>query len=419
MKIHLISLGCDKNLTDSEKMLALSCERGYEFTDDPSVADVILVNTCAFILDAEQESVNTILEMAEVKKKDARLVVTGCLAERFKDDIKKEIPEVTDIIGNSEVENYLFENNVTKRVVTTGGHFAYLKIAEGCNKRCTYCIIPFLRGAYRSHPMEDLIEEAKSLAEGGVKELILVAQETTLYGIDIYKKKALPELLRRLSEIDGIEWIRIMYMYPEEITDELLETMKELPKVLHYFDIPIQHASDNILTAMGRRTRQSEIKERIEKIRSLLPDAVLRTTMIAGFPGETEEDFEELLRFIDETDFDRLGCFAYSKEKGTAAAKIKPQIPKRIKEKRRDAVMELQQQKAFEKASSRIGNVYRVIIEGRLPEEDVYVGRTYMDAPDVDGLVYFKAGKREYMTGDMVDVRVTAANGYDLEGEKI
>lgn len=416
-KIHLVSLGCDKNLCDSEKLLALSVKEGYEFTDVPEEADVIVVNTCAFILDAQQESVDTVLEMAERKK--GELIITGCLAERFRDEIQKEIPEVDRVIGNSELQDYLFREHVKDRVVTTGGHYAYLKIAEGCDKRCTYCIIPYLRGGYRSVPMEDLIAEAEELAGRGVKELILVAQETTVYGKDLYGEKKLPELLNKLSEIDGIEWIRCMYMYPEEITDELIETVKNNDRICHYFDMPIQHSSDAVLKMMGRRTTGSEIRERIGHIRKEIPDACIRTTMISGFPGETEDDHQDLLQFIEEMDFDRLGCFAYSREDGTPAASFSDQIEEETKNRRRDEVMELQQEMAFEKAETRIGSVFRTVVEGRLTEEtgNIYAGRTYLDAPDVDGYIYFDGGKHEYMTGDMVDILVTGSNEYDLLGE--
>lgn len=418
-KIHLVSLGCDKNLCDSEKILSLSLKEGYEFTDDPSEADCIVVNTCAFILDAQQESVDTVLELSEQKKEGAKLIVTGCLAERYQDEITKEIPEVDRVIGNKELLAYLEKEHITDRVLTTGGHFAYLKIAEGCDKHCTYCIIPSLRGAYRSVPMEDLLLEAEKLADQGVQELILVAQETTVYGKDLYHEKKLPELLRKLSLIEGIRWIRVLYMYPEEITDELLLTVAALPKVLPYFDMPVQHASDRILKAMGRRTTGEEIRNRIRKIREMIPDACLRTTLITGFPGETEDDHEILLSFIEETDFDRLGCFCYSREDGTKAAEYPDQVPEELKEARRAEIMELQQELCFRKAESRVGRTFRTIVEGRLPEEEgnIYVGRTYLDAPDVDGLIYFDAGNRDFMTGDMVDVLVTEANEYDLCGE--
>lgn len=414
-KIHLISLGCDKNLSDSEKILAMALKDGYEFTDAPEDADLILVNTCAFIRDAQQESVETILEMAEKKK--GQLIVCGCLAERYREDMQKEIPEIDRVITNQELQDQLFANRITDRVLTTGGHFAYLKIAEGCNKRCSYCIIPSLRGSYRSVPMEDLLKEARELAEKGVKELILVAQETTLYGTDLYGKKKLPELLQELCKIDGIAWIRVLYMYPEEITDELIRVIREEPKLCHYFDMPIQHASDRILKAMGRRTNQSEIRQRIGRIREEIPDAVIRTTMISGFPGESEEDHQILLQFIQDLGFDRLGDFEYSREDGTNAAAFGDQIPKRTKTKRRKEVMKLQQGIAFEKARTHIGKKLPVMVEGWLPEEAVYVGRTQMDAPDVDGLIYFTGRQNAYITGDIVNVKVTGANGYDLIGE--
>lgn len=418
-KLHLVSLGCDKNLSDSEKMLRMAADRGYELTDEPSEADVILINTCAFILDAQDESVQTILEMAEAKKQAAQLIVAGCLAERYKDEIKKEIPEVTRVITNGELQDRLFGEHITDRIVTTGGHFAYLKIAEGCDKMCTYCIIPHLRGHYRSVPMEDLVKEAEALSEGGVKELILVAQETTVYGKDLYGKKSLPELLEKLSGIEGIRWIRVMYMYPEEITEELLETMASLPKVCRYFDIPIQHASDAVLKAMGRRTDRAELERVITAIRKRIPDAVLRTTLISGFPGETEEDHKNLLDFVKKAEFDRLGVFCYSREEGTPAAERSDQVERSVKQKRREEIMLLQQKIAFRKAAGQKGRELSVMVEGRLPDEEgnIYVGRTYMDAPDVDGYLYFDAGEKEYMTGDMIRVLVTGSNEYDLIGE--
>ena len=418
-KFHLVSLGCDKNLSDSEKMLRMAADRGYELTDEPSEADVILVNTCAFILDAQDESVQTILEMAEAKKQAAQLIVAGCLAERYKDEIKKEIPEVTRVITNGELQDRLFGEHITDRIVTTGGHFAYLKIAEGCDKMCTYCIIPHLRGHYRSVPMEDLVKEAEALSEGGVKELILVAQETTVYGKDLYGKKSLTALLKKLSGIEGIRWIRVMYMYPEEITEELLEAMASLPKVCHYFDIPIQHASDPVLKAMGRRTDRAELERVIAAIRKKIPDAVLRTTLISGFPGETEEDHRNLLDFVKKANFDRLGVFCYSREEGTPAAERPDQVEESVKQKRREEIMLLQQKNAFRKAAGQKGRELSVLVEGRLPDEEgnIYVGRTYMDAPDVDGYLYFDAGEKEYMTGDMIRVLVTGSNEYDLIGE--
>jgi len=417
LKLHLVSLGCDKNLVDSEKMLGLALKKGYELTDSPSLADVIVVNTCAFIRDALEESISVILDMASYNKK---LIVTGCLAERYRDEIRKEIPEVFEVIGVSEVQKIFFEEHVKERVLSTGGHYAHLKIAEGCNKRCTYCIIPFLRGTYRSVPMEDIVEEAKELAEGGVKELILVAQETSVYGMDIYGQKMLPELLRELSNIDGIEWIRIQYCYPEEITDELIETIAELPKVCHYLDMPIQHASDHILRRMGRATNLEDLRKRVRKLREVVPDIALRTTVMTGFPGETEKDHETLISFIKEARFERLGCFEYSKEEGTKAADFSHQIAKKVKAERKDEIMLTQQKIVFENTRALVGRTMRVMIEGRLPEEGVYVGRSYMDAPDIDGLIYIeKASGRDFMSGDFVNVKITASSGYDLTGELI
>lgn len=437
MKILCISLGCDKNLVDTEKMLGLLSRDGHTFTDDEQEAEAVLVNTCCFINDAKEESVNTILEMAELKNngKVSALIVTGCMAERYKEEITEEIPEVDAILGTSsydEIARVLRRveegekvscfhalsalPQVEKRLVTTGGHYAFLKIAEGCNKRCTYCIIPSLRGPYRSVPMEQLLTEAGLLAEQGVKELILVAQETTVYGVDLYGKKMLPELLKELAKIDGIQWIRIQYCYPEEITKELVETIKTEEKVCHYLDIPIQHASDAVLKRMGRRTNQAELRERIAYLRSEIPDIVLRTTLISGFPGETNEDHEELMQFVDEIEFDRLGVFAYSAEEDTPAAEYPNQVEQERKEERRDAIMELQQEIAFEKAESRIGQILEVMIEGKVADENAFVGRTYMDAPNVDGLIFVNADV-PLMSGDFCRVKVTGALEYDLIGE--
>ena len=438
MKIFCVSLGCDKNLVDTEMMLGLLNKDGYTFTDDEHEADVVVVNTCCFIGDAKEESVNTILEMAELKK-DGRckaLIVTGCMAQRYKQEILDEIPEVDGILGTStydEISNVLkkvlggsrescfhdlnaLPNVEVPRVVTTGGYYAFLKIAEGCDKRCTYCIIPDLRGSYRSVPMERLIEEAKQLASQGVKELILVAQETTLYGIDLYKKKSLPKLLHELCMIPGIQWIRIQYCYPEEITQELIETIREEEKVCNYLDIPIQHASDRILKRMGRRTNQKQLREMIASLRSQIPDIALRTTLISGFPGETEEDQEEVMRFVDEMEFERLGVFAYSQEEDTPAAEFPDQVPQELKEERRDEIMELQQEISYEKSQSMIGKVLEVMIEGKVADENAYVGRTYMDAPGVDGLIFINTDL-DLMSGDFVRAKVTGALEYDLIGE--
>ena len=441
IQIFCASLGCDKNLVDTEKMLGLLGKEGYRFTDDESQADVILVNTCCFIGDAKEESVNTILEMARWKEEGSAkaLIVTGCLAQRYKEEILKEIPEVDAVLGTTSWEDIVpvvkglmeekKETHMTcfhsleelsgtgkPRILTTGGHYAYLKIAEGCDKRCTYCIIPYLRGPYRSVPMEDLVREAEELAGQGVKELILVAQETTLYGVDLYGKKSLPQLLERLSGIPGIYWIRIQYCYPEEITDELIETIHSQEKVCHYLDIPIQHASDSILKRMGLITNQAQLRRMVEKLRERIPDIALRTTLISGFPGETQEDHETLMEFVDQMEFDRLGVFPYSAEEDTPAFSFPDQIPQELKEKRRDEIMELQQEIAFEKSEAMVGRVLTVLIEGKVVDEPVYVGRTYMDAPGVDGLIFVNTGE-ELMSGDFVRVKVTGAADYDLIGE--
>ncbi|MGN0168576.1 MAG: 30S ribosomal protein S12 methylthiotransferase RimO [Acetatifactor sp.] len=438
MKILFVSLGCDKNLVDTEMMLGMLREKGYDFTDDETEADIVVVNTCCFIGDAKEESINTLLEMAQLRRegKLQALLAAGCLAQRYREEIQKEIPEVDAILGTMAIEeivdaveevlagkgrNHYRDLNSApalyrNRVVTTGGHFAYLKIAEGCSKRCTYCIIPKVRGDYRSVPMEELTAQAKKLAEGGVKELILVAQETTLYGVDLYGKKSLPALLHELAKIEDIRWIRILYCYPEEITDELIETIASEPKVCHYLDIPIQHASDNVLKRMGRRTNEEELRSWIERLRERIPDICLRTTLISGFPGETQEDFEELYRFVNDMEFDRLGVFPYSQEEDTVAADMPDQIEDEVKEARRDELMELQQAIAFEKAEDMIGKVLEVMVEGKVADEDVYVARTYRDAPGVDGYLFLNT-TAALMTGDFVKARVTDSNEYDLIGE--
>ena len=422
MKIHMISLGCDKNRVDSEKMLSNLLEKypGSELTDDPAEADITVINTCAFIGDAKEESINTIIENGEYKETGRlkKLIVAGCLAERYREEIRKELPEVDEVIG---VKEYVERLDVQmKRVENAENYTAYLKIAEGCDKCCTYCIIPKLRGHYRSVPMEPLLEEAKRLASEGTKELILVAQETTLYGVDLYGKKSLPELLNRLSEIEGLEWIRILYCYPEEITDELIQTIRDNPKVVHYLDIPIQHASDKILKNMHRRTRESELRERIATLRREIPDIALRTTLITGFPGETEEDFDILKNFVTEMRFDRLGVFPYSQEEDTPASEMEGQVPEKIKLQRQDEIMRLQQGIAFEKAREQIGRELRVIIVGYDPEHNEYLCRSYMDNPDIDSLVYVDAGEyHNELSGDMISCRIIEADGYDLIGERI
>lgn len=438
MKILFISLGCDKNLVDSEVMLGMLTEKGYCFTDTESEADVIVVNTCCFINDAKEESINTILEMAELKKSGQikALIVTGCLAQRYQEEIQKEIPEVDAIIGTTAISNiaqaieaavagkalnYIERLDAApvggrKRVVTTGGYYAYLKIAEGCDKHCTYCIIPKVRGKYRSIPMEALLKEAGELARGGVKELILVAQETTLYGVDLYGKKCLPTLLQKLCRIEGLEWIRILYCYPEEITQELIQVIRKEDKICHYLDIPVQSGSDDVLKRMGRKTDSGQIKAIIEKLRKEIPDICIRTTLIAGFPGETEENHEETMDFIDEIGFDRLGVFTYSAEEDTPAAEMSAQIQEEIRERRRDELMELQQEIAFDAAKQMVGRYMRAMIEGKIADEDAYVARTYKDAPGVDGYLFINTD-RQFVSGDFVDVMITGSNEYDLIGE--
>ena len=438
MNVLFISLGCDKNLVDSEVMIGLLADRGYQMTDDETRADVIVINTCCFIHDAKEESIQTILEMAEYKKTGTlkALIVTGCLAQRYQEEILEEIPEVDEVLGTTSYDKIVDaiqealegKSGVriedidalplpdTKRLVTTGGHFAYLKIAEGCDKHCTYCIIPKIRGNYRSVPMDRLVKEARDLAEDGVKELILVAQETTIYGTDLYGEKSLHRLLRELCKIDGIRWIRILYCYPEEIDDDLIQVMKEEPKICHYLDLPIQHASTEILRRMGRRTSREDLEEIIGKLRREIPDIAIRTTLITGFPGETKEQHEELMDFVDQMEFDRLGVFTYSPEEGTPAAQMEDQIPEEVKEDRQAELMELQQEIAFDLAEDMIGREVLVMIEGKVADENAYVGRTYKDAPNVDGLIFVNTDE-ELMSGDFARVKVTGAAEYDLIGE--
>lgn len=437
MKILFISLGCDKNLVDTEVMLGLLASGGYQMTDDETEADVIVINTCCFINDAKEESIENILDMARYKKegKLKALIVTGCLAQRYRQEILDEIKEVDAVLGTTSYDKILeavegalkgqhmialedvnFLPSVAgERMVTTGGHFAYLKIAEGCDKHCTYCIIPKIRGNFRSVPMERLLNEAGQLAKKGVKELILVAQETTLYGKDIYGKKSLPRLLRELCKIEGIRWIRILYCYPEEITEELIQVMKEEEKICHYLDLPIQHASDDILKKMGRKTSKQELVNIIQRLREEIPDICLRTTLITGFPGETKAQHEELMEFVDEMEFDRLGVFTYSPEEDTPAALMTGQIPDKEKEKRQGELMELQQEIAFENARGMIDREILVMIEGKVADENAYVGRTYLDAPGVDGLIFVNTD-RELISGDFARVKVSGAVDYDLIG---
>ena len=437
-KVLFISLGCDKNLTDSEEMLGMLVENGYEITNDETEAEVIVINTCAFIHDAKEESVNTILEMARYKEEGTckALLVTGCLAQRYKEEIVGEIPEVDAVLGTASYDeiikalNQVFSGesflefkdinslpkHSRKRVITTGGYFEYLKIAEGCDKHCTYCIIPKLRGNFRSIPMEQLLSQAEYLAEQGVRELILVAQETTVYGKDLYGEKSLHILLKKLCQIPGIQWIRVLYCYPEEIYPELIQTMKEEPKICHYLDLPIQHCSDRILKRMGRRTTKQELVDIVETLRREIPDIILRTTLITGFPGETQEDHEELMEFIDTMEFDRLGVFTYSPEEDTPAASMPEQIDEEVKLDRQAELMELQQEISLDKGNDKIGSVVEVMIEGKVADENAYVARTYGDAPNVDGYIFVNTDT-ELMSGDFARVHVTGALEYDLIGE--
>ena len=440
MKILFISLGCDKNLVDTEVMLGMLASRGYEMTNDEQEADIIVINTCCFIHDAKEESIQNILEMAEYKKNGSAkaLIVTGCMAERYRQEILDEIPEVDEVLGTTAYDRILDAVDAalagqhevmtadldalplpeTKRLVTTGGHFAYLKIAEGCDKHCTYCIIPKIRGNFRSVPMERLLKEAQDLAEQGVKELILVAQETTLYGKDLYGEKSLPKLLRELCKISGIRWIRILYCYPEEITDELIQVMKEEPKICHYLDLPIQHANDTILKRMGRRTSKQELIDIVQKLRKEIPDICLRTTLITGFPGETQEQHEEVMEFIDTLEFDRLGAFTYSPEEDTPAATFEDQIDEDTREHRAEILMQQQAELHAEKNAAKIGTQMEAVIEGFDPWAGCYFGRTRADAPEIDGKIFIRRTK-EHQCGDYVQVEVFDTMDYDLLAEEV
>ena len=440
MNIFFVSLGCDKNLVDSEMLITSLRKNGFVLTDDIEDADVIVVNTCCFIGDAKEESINTLIEMGGYKEGRCKLLVAaGCLAQRYHNEIKEDIPEVDLIVGTMGYEDLSEKINealggkgvleslkdidylptpLTDRDSMSGGYYAYLKIAEGCDKCCTYCVIPKVRGHYRSVPMDNLIAQAKHLVANGAKELILVAQETTLYGKDIYGEKSLPKLLEELSKIDELKWIRILYCYPEEITDELISAIKNLPKVCHYLDMPIQHGSDDVLRRMGRWTNREQIEKTVAKLREEIPDIALRTTLITGFPGETEDDFEQVKEFVKKMEFDRLGVFTYSREEDTPAAEMDGQIDEEVKEARRDEIMQIQQDIAFDKSNSRVGEIYEVMIEGRLPDEGVYIARTYMDAPDVDGYVFIQSDYN-LDSGDFVKVEVTRSDEYDLIAEII
>ncbi|MBR5420293.1 MAG: 30S ribosomal protein S12 methylthiotransferase RimO [Lachnospiraceae bacterium] len=436
-RVFFRSLGCDKNLVDSEMMLRLLSEAGWELTDDVNEADAAVVNSCCFIMDAKEESINTLIELGALKSEGQlkALIVTGCLAQRYAEEIHEELPEVDALVGTSafdriaKVLDSVMEKQPQdaledisrplyglKRILSTGGHYAYLKIAEGCDRKCTYCAIPAFRGHYRSVPMDVLIREAEELAAGGVRELILVAQETTRYGIDLYGKKSLSELLHRLCGIEELRWIRLLYSYPEEIDDELIECIASEEKICHYLDLPIQHSEDRILSAMGRRTRRQELKELIARLRERIPDICLRTSLIVGFPGENEEDIAGLEAFVKEICFDRLGVFCYSPEEGTPAAELPGQIDEDIKQQRQEQLMTLQQSIVFEKGEALIGDTLRCMVEGRIPEEELLVLRSYRDAPEVDGYVFVKSS-REYMSGTLLDIRITACREYDLIGE--
>lgn len=440
MNIYFVSLGCDKNLVDSEMMITSLRKNGFVLTDDIEEADIIVVNTCCFIGDAKEESINTLIEMGEYKDGRCKLLVAaGCLAQRYHNEIKEDIPEVDLIVGTMGYEDLSDKINealegkgvleslkdidylptpLTDRDSMSGGYYAYLKIAEGCDKCCTYCVIPKVRGHYRSVPMDNLIAQAKHLVSNGAKEIILVAQETTLYGKDIYGQKSLPKLLDELSKIEELKWIRILYCYPEEITDELIDAIKRNPKVCNYLDMPIQHGADDVLKRMGRWTNREQIENTVSKLRKEIPDIALRTTLITGFPGETEEDFEQLKEFVEKMQFDRLGVFTYSREEDTPAAEMDEQIDEEIKASRRDEIMQIQQDIAFDKSNSRVGEIYEVMIEGKLPDEGVYIARTYMDAPDVDGYVFIQSDYN-LDSGDFVKVEITRSDEYDLIGEII
>lgn len=443
MNILMVSLGCDKNLCDSEAMLGLLAKHNYNITNDEQEADAIIVNTCSFIKDAMEESVNTVLEMAKLKQQNLKyLIVTGCMAQRFKDEIFDEIPEIDACLGTSSFDKILDVIEELKardgiedaeeisvyddidrlatitesnKVITSGTFMGYLKIAEGCDKFCTYCVIPHIRGHYRSVPMEQLLKEAEYMASQGIEELVLVAQETTCYGKDLYGEKRLHVLVRELAKIDGIKWIRLMYCYPEEIYDELIDCFKEEPKLLHYIDMPMQHSEDAILKRMGRRTDRASIEAVIGKLREAAPDITIRTSLIAGFPGETQEEHEALMAFLDEQELDRVGVFTYSREDGTPAATFENQIDEETAEQWRNEIMELQQEISLDKNETFVGKIMQVIIEGYSSDDDVYVGRTYRDAPGVDGLVFVNCDY-ELMSGQIVDVRINEVGPYDMIG---
>ena len=434
MKVGFISLGCSKNLVDTEMMIGIFKKKKFEIVNDPKLADIIVINTCGFIVQAKEEAINTILEMAEYKKQNCKyLIVTGCLVERYKNELIKEIPEVDLFIKFSEYKTFwnevehLIENKFDKaknneldfldRVVTTGVNYAYIRIAEGCNNFCTFCAIPYIRGRYVSRKEEDILEEVELLVKKGIREFIIIAQDTTKYGLDIYGEPKLAELLNKISKIDGVKWIRFLYSYPETITEELVQEVKNNKKICKYFDIPMQHISDNILKKMNRKSTNKSIKELITKLRKEIPEVIIRSTLMVGFPGETEQDFEELYEFVKWAKFDKLGCFAYSKEEGTRAEKMPNQVHPSTKKARYNKIMKLQQQISKENLEKHIGKTYEVLIEDAIVTDDkelYFVGRTYMDVPEIDGYIYLK-GDAEINT--FVKCKITDVRDYDLVGE--
>ena len=432
MKIGFISLGCSKNLVVTEELIGLFKKRNYVIVSDPLEAEILVINTCGFIESAKDEGIKTILEMADYKEKNCKyLIVIGCLVERYKEELEQEIPEVDlfvrikdynnlwyeidKLIQNKEEKDFL---NYKDRVITTGDVMAYLKIAEGCSNFCTYCAIPYIQGKYISRKYEDILDEAKLLASKGIKELVVIAQDTTKYGIDLYGKKRLAELLDDLSKIDGIEWIRFLYSYPESIDDELINVVKNNPKICKYFDLPIQHINDRILKRMNRKTTGNDIRNLIKKLRTEIPNVILRTTLIVGFPGETDEEFNELCLFVKNVKFDRLGAFAYSAEDGTPAAKFKEQVPEKIKEERQNIIMEIQQEVSKDNLLGKIGNVYDCLIENITEDGKYFIGRSYMDVPSEDGVIYIKYNPM-YMINEFVKVKIIDSSFYDLYGEVV
>ena len=441
--IAFISLGCDKNRVDSEVMLGILKERGYNPVSDESDADIIVINTCCFIKDALEESIETIIETAQYKEegKCRGIIVAGCLAQRYEKEIFEEMPEVDAVIGTAayesvadvadrilggekrikvieDIDTHMNEENAGKRIISTSGHYAYLKISEGCDNHCTYCVIPKMRGKHRSRTMESLVEEAEILAKQGVKELVIVAQDTSIYGRDLYGEPKLHELLEKLAVVEGIQWIRLLYCYPETLTQETIDVMAKNEKICHYIDMPIQHGCDTVLKRMGRKSSQELIRQTVKKLRDAMPDIAIRTTLIVGFPGETEEEFADLQKFVEEMRFDRLGVFCYSQEEGTPAAKMENQIDDEVKEERQRIIMDIQKNIAASLCQQEVGKTLEVLVEGKLPEENVYCGRTRWDAPDIDGMVFFHAEEEAY-SGDFVSVKIKEAGDYDLMGDVV